>query len=647
MKPEPFRNQKYKVLKSQLIKEGKLFTDIEFPPADCSIFISNASLCEGVEWKRPGEIVKDPRLIVEGVSDNDVKQGQIGNCWFVAACSALSHHKSLWSRVIPDAFEQEWDRQHPERYCGIFHFCFWRFGRWYDVVIDDMLPTRNNQLIYAHSKAPNEFWSALLEKAFAKLNGCYESLIGGTLIEAIVDITGGVPENISLLSSVFAQSDARHDLFHQLKDAFEMKALIAVCIKGHSYEDNEPLECGLVRGHMYAISAIKRLCLDANYSGLMSLLFNKPEKVMMLRLQNPWGEVEWKGPWSDGSEQWKLISPHQQQELGLKLEEDGQFWMTWEDFCQNFTDISVCHQINTSFFTLSKRFNEKIFNGLWMDGESRGHVTDRAGGCANYPNSSLCNPQYLFDVPDDDCEIIMSLMQRDVRERKQFGARYKTIGLMIWRVEENRNFRLHQFSRPYKISDYSNSRSIFLKTKLKRGRYIVVPSTLMPGDEGEFMLRIYSLVNLYCRELTIDQPKGGLLRWFKKKYNCVSRVKILGAENVTGPGNSKVDSYCVVKCEGLKFATATCRDTSTPKWDVEAIFLRRYPQKSIYIDIFAANLIKDSFLGRATVTADITNAYQCEIATVSKSKKKQIRDGDLLAMKIFIEVATYDNPALL
>lgn len=77
-------------------------------------------------------------------------------------CAAITLMPELFGKVVPTAqsFAQN-------EYCGIFHFRFWIYGFWYDVVIDDFLPVwdYNNKLAFCSNKEePNEFWAALLEK---------------------------------------------------------------------------------------------------------------------------------------------------------------------------------------------------------------------------------------------------------------------------------------------------------------------------------------------------------------------------------------------------------------------------------------------------------------------------------------------------
>ena len=53
------------------------------------------------------------------------------------AFSAIADSTALLNHVIPP--DQGFTKH--ENYCGIFHFRFW-FGRWIEIVIDDLLPTR-------------------------------------------------------------------------------------------------------------------------------------------------------------------------------------------------------------------------------------------------------------------------------------------------------------------------------------------------------------------------------------------------------------------------------------------------------------------------------------------------------------------------
>ncbi|XP_071374798.1 calpain-5 [Centroberyx affinis] len=357
-----FQGQSYHKLKRACLRRGALFKDPVFPASTQSLFYRREPP-PGLSWRRPRELCKDPRLFVDGISTRDLHQGSLGNCWMVAATSCLASEPSLWKKVIPDHVEQEWNPKRPDLYAGIFHFRFWRLGRWTDVVVDDRLPvSQDGVLLFCRSATPREFWSALLEKAYAKLNGCYEALEGGNTAEALIDFTGGVSEPLSLdIEALSQHSDQRRTLFQTLAKAHERKALITCSIRPAEGETVESvLDCGLVRGHAYGITAVRKVRL-----GEKLLKKCEASRLFMVRMRNPWGTTDWTGAWSQGSQQWQQMGRSEREKMGLIVRDVGEFWMEFEDFCHYFTDMVVCWLVERALLWPSSHWREVHCYGEW------------------------------------------------------------------------------------------------------------------------------------------------------------------------------------------------------------------------------------------------------------------------------------------
>jgi hypothetical protein len=79
--------------------------------------------------KRVGDIFEDPKFFVEGASANDVRQGNDGDCWFLAALCALANKLDLIEKVCVARDEK----------VGVYGFVFHRDGEWVSEIIDDKL----------------------------------------------------------------------------------------------------------------------------------------------------------------------------------------------------------------------------------------------------------------------------------------------------------------------------------------------------------------------------------------------------------------------------------------------------------------------------------------------------------------------------
>lgn len=105
------------------------------------------------------------KMVVGGASRLDINQGMLGDCWLLAAIASLTQEEKLMNKVLD---LDNLDDFSSSSYCGAFKFNVWQDGEWTEVIIDDRLPTYRNKLVFMHSKEKNEFWCALLEKAYAK-----------------------------------------------------------------------------------------------------------------------------------------------------------------------------------------------------------------------------------------------------------------------------------------------------------------------------------------------------------------------------------------------------------------------------------------------------------------------------------------------
>ncbi|XP_037389030.1 calpain-5-like [Pygocentrus nattereri] len=629
----PYKNQHYSELKKDCLEHKKLFEDPEFPCTNSSLYY-RTPLPGRVEWKRPAEISENPHLFVEGISAHDLNQGEVGNCWFVAACSCLALKPHLWQKVIPNWKEQEWDPKHPEYYAGIFHFQFWIFGEWTDVVVDDRLPTINGKLIYCHSKSNNEFWSALLEKAYAKLSGCYESLNGGNTGDAVVDFSGAVNEPISLESGPYrTDPKAREKLFSDLMTVYDRGGIISCSITASPHERELRLPNGLVKGHAYSVTAVRRVRLG---HGLLA--FFKNDTITLIRMRNPWGKHEWNGAWSDSSEEWQKVGSMERSKMGVTVEDDGEFWMFFDDWCQNFTDTDVCRLMNTSVLSVQKSWCEGVCFSSWT--KHTEPLRNRCGGCMNHRQTFLQNPQYVLDLQDED-ELLVCLQQRDMKIHRPRGqGENLTIGFAIFKVELNRKYRMHDLITQQNVatSTYINARSVFLRKVLPKGRYVIIPSTFRPEVLGDFMLRVYTDKDCGCRELDLDKPRVRCWSSFVGYPQMVTQIYVHGAEGLENQdSNGGADPYVIISCESSSVQSRIQNDTRDPLFDVRAIFYRKKPNKPVTIQVWNSNAVKDQFMGQVVLPATLKDTAEPQKVSL---KKKGGQTAEEMPGKISIRVVT-------
>ncbi|XP_073527906.1 calpain-13-like isoform X3 [Phyllobates terribilis] len=468
--PKKFKGQDFNSIRDLCISRNQLFEDDVFPANLYAIgekLLSHDKL-DNIKWKRPTDLQRDSRFLVDGASIFDIMQGEIGDCWVLSVVGALTLHRKFLANVIPK------DQGYTYKYTGIFHFRFWQFGEWVDVVVDDRLPMINGKFVFLQPRVSNEFWPSLLEKAYAKLRGSYQNLHWGVISEAMVDFTGGVPMYFNITKSPF-------ELQNVILGAARSGSLMGCATQGDLPTGNIVLPNGLIKGHAYTVTDSKKI----EYK-------NRLEDI--IRIWNPWGHSEWIGRWSDKARQWDNVRREIKEKLNTD-KNDGEFWMSCEDFMQNYVKVYICNNTPTymDFGGPQYVWETTSYYNQWVRGST-------AGGCSS-TEDIWKNPQYIITLPESQGpkrgkNVTVALMQ-NLSNNSKTNPQWLPIGFAFCKVtvKENKTGTQQQYSHQHAaetiIQETKPIREMTASFMAQPGTYVILPFTQYKGQESMFLLRIF------------------------------------------------------------------------------------------------------------------------------------------------------------
>ena len=264
-----------------------------------------------IEWKHIKEIYSGAKLFGDKIQKEDVTLGSIPDSYFISVLISLTEFPQLIFQLfktvtLPDSNDMA------------IEIALKIDGDWKVVLLDDMIPVKKGTKEPIGAKTNNEVvWGLFLEKAWAKINGGYANICIGNPKDVFETLTpfACLPIEIATENPKTFWKNIRDS------DAFD-------CIMTCSTDGRDNLKSkGLLNNHTY--------CLRSAYE--------KPifeDKVKLLKLNNPFGKGEWNGEWSDNSDKWNDETKELFQ-FGEK-KDDGEFYISYEDFIQYFSDVAIC-----------------------------------------------------------------------------------------------------------------------------------------------------------------------------------------------------------------------------------------------------------------------------------------------------------------
>ena len=157
---------------------GGMWTDDVFPPKNSSICPAqdwDESKYGAYEWVRATKIPcltddeGDLQVFVDDVSPNDIKQGALGDCYFLSSLSVIAEKGERIKKIF------QTDQVNEQ---GVYAVNLTKNGVPITVVLDDHIVCKEAFPVFSQA-AGNELWVLLLEKAWAKIHGSFDRIVAG------------------------------------------------------------------------------------------------------------------------------------------------------------------------------------------------------------------------------------------------------------------------------------------------------------------------------------------------------------------------------------------------------------------------------------------------------------------------------------
>jgi hypothetical protein len=325
-------------------------------------------------WRPSHGINANAGLFEEGTDPDDVFQGQLGDGWLLSAISIVAASGGVGDSEVDELVDSIFLTKTTSP-TGLYQLRLYKNAQWETVVLDDYFPvldikykaTKCAGAAFAYSEDMSEIWVPLIEKAFAKYYGSYAALEQGYVHHALADLTGGDAEEVFLAEAARGANKMRlwRNILKWRANHFLMGAGTIV----PNSNDRELMDSGLVFGAAYVVYDAQQV-----------------DGHKLIKLRNPPGDHgEWQGDWGDKSPLWT-------QRLKMKLdwtdEDDGCFWMSFDDFCAAFRSLYLCRWFDP------RKWHKEVQSGWWKGPLAAGLPTHHNPFCKlhlNYQYSVYCD----------------------------------------------------------------------------------------------------------------------------------------------------------------------------------------------------------------------------------------------------------------